>query len=313
MIRTFSWLLTAALLGGSALGCGDDDGTMTETDAGSGDDGGGTVTPDNCPADAPDRDQMQGTCCYRVSNADRQEMPEYRLSGLKILSPTSLSNAVVRGLLTSALDEERFNWIFRGNVTGTDVAIETGYGERNADGTFSFVMGTAPAPGEATRWDPITLMGTLGSDEVITSEPFDGALTVPVFDTDGETLTAEFPLRALELNMVQLTEERSCIGERRASSYSTDDALLTSYVTVEDAKGVSIVVGDTLNTTLCMFAAGMSSESGTCDDTPQADWAVPPDSMCDASGCTMGGCDASTCNAWQITGEFSAHAVEITD
>jgi len=311
MIRTFSWLLTAALLGGLALGCGDDDGMMTETDAGpSGSDGGGE-TPANCPAEAPDRDQMQGACCYRVSNADRMDMPEYRLSGLKILTPTSLSNAVVRGLLTSALDEERFNWIFRGAVTGTDVAVETGYGERNEGGTFSFVMGGAPAPGDANRWDPITLNGMLSTSETITSEPYDGALTVPVFDTDGTTLTAEFPLQALELEMAQLSEQRSCIGERRASSYSTEEGLLTAYVTVEDAKGVSIVVGDTLNTTLCMFAAGMSSESGTCDDTPQADWAVPPDSMCDASGCTMGGCDASACNAWQITAEFAAHGVEI--
>ncbi len=303
MIRRLSWLAIAA---GLALtgGCGDDGGGTTPTDS-------GTSTP--CPRTSPDREGMMGACCYRVRNEGaRLDAPEMRLAELKVTAPTSLSNTLVRSLLKSALDDERFNWIFRSAVTGGDIAIETGYGERNADATFSFASGTAPSPGDANRWNPVTLTGTI-ADEVVMTGALDGAMTVPVFDDDGVTLTAEFPLRGLALTSVTLTEDRSCIGSRNSVQYTTDSGLLEAYITVEEAKTVPIVVGSTLDTTLCMFVAGRSSEEGTCDDTPQADWPVPPDSMCDTSGCSMGGCDASDCNAWHLTSEFAAHGVEITD
>ena len=55
-------------------------------------DGGGATTctevPGNCPSEAPDRDQMCGACCWRVSNADRLDRPELRVAGMKITTPT---------------------------------------------------------------------------------------------------------------------------------------------------------------------------------------------------------------------------------
>ena len=109
------------------------------------------------------------------------------------------------------------------------------------------------------------------------------------------------------------THGRTCVGERRASSYETGPGRFGGFITVEDAKSHRVVVGSTLDTTLCMFVAGMATEAGACDDTPQTDWPVPPNSLCDGSGCGLGGCDASTCNAWQILSELAAHGVEIRE
>lgn len=306
MIRSLSWLSICAALT-MAAGCGDDGGG-DDTDGGmTGGDAAATVM---CPPDAPDRESMMGACCYREPNTGaRAEAPEFRLTNVALQSPASLNSGVVHGLLRNALNRELFNWIFRIEISGTNATITTGYGQRNDDSTFSFVMGGAPAPGDPNRWDPVTAPGTIGGETVMT-EPLDGSITLPIFEEDGTTLSTELPLRSLELNMATMSEERSCIGIRRPGGYQTDQGMLTAYIMVEDAKVTDVAA---LTTTLCNFVASVPS-GGDCDTTPQSEWNIQPDSVCDDTGCSMGGCNpAADCNAWQVTSEFAAHAVEITN
>jgi hypothetical protein len=278
-------------------------------------DGGPIVV--NCPTTAPMREEMMGACCFRTSNADRLDMPELRLAGVRITAPGSLSSPIVAGLLSAAFDAELFNWLLRFEVTGTDVTVTTGYGQRNADGTFSFTMGAAPAPGPTDRWDPVTAMGTIAG-ETITVPALNGTITTPVFQEDGTTLQLELPIRNLELEMATLTAERSCIGRRAASGYVTSDGALSGYITVEDADAGMLMVGETVNTTLCMFTAGLTGDEFmgmTCADVSRDMWPMAnrPDSLCDGTGCTQGSCDPATdCNAWRIEAGFAAQGVTVS-
>jgi len=269
--------------------------------------------PDNCPPDALDRADLCGACCWRESNADRLDQPELRMSAIRITTPTSLSNVVVRGLLTAGVDEERFNWIMRLTVDGPTVMVEHGYGERNdADATFSFVSGIAPGPGDANRWDRRSVAGTL-TDETLVTETTPGLTVIPTFDVDRTSMSVELPLRELTIDRMVLSHDRTCVGERRTSSYGTDDGDLTTYITRADATGRPVKASGALDTTLCMFMSGRPAEEGTCDDLPQEDWPVPLDSLCDDTGCVFGGCAPATCNAWQVNAELAFHGVEIVD
>ncbi len=332
------------LLGaGLALGaCGDDDGDDDDDMTDSGTDSGGGAT---CPRQAPSPTQLMGPCCSRASNADRQMAPELRLSSIQIDTPASLASPVVAGLLTAALNEERFNWLIElTGLDGTSSMIRTGYGKRNADDTFSFVDGAAPSPGDADRWNPVmTSITQMG--ESVSAEPLDEAFTLPIFDEMNE-LQLELPLYALELERATLSEGRNCVGVRSGSRYTTDGDV-TTYIRLEDAIAGNLMVGEIM-TTLCMFTAGLQSEPGNCPMYPRittttcdpmnsqcgtrtggpggacimhdgmnvCGWQFPPDSKCDATGCTKGGCDpyddVNGCNAWQLSGSISAHAVEIT-
>ena len=303
--------LAAAILTLSlAVGCGDDDGTtgdggMVGIDANV--DGG----PITCmpPDMAPMPEGMTGACCYRVSNADRLDAPEMRLAGIRVTQPTPLNNVVIQQLLRDALDAELFNWIFESTITGTDISVRTGYGERSADGTFSFVMGVAPGPGDADRWDPVTAMGTI-TGEIVTTMPVSETLTVPVLEEGTTTVVTELPLRGLTLEMATLSEDRSCIGTRGPAAYRTGDGMLTAFIDVEESKSV-LIDTEALMATLCDLLRGQATEGTNCVE-PQDTWTVPPDSTCDATGCTAGGCTPTTCNAWQVRAEFAAHGVEIT-
>ncbi len=185
-------------------------------------------------------------------------------------------------------------------------------------------MGAAPTDtgGDANRWDPITLNGTITGDAV-SAPTYDGTLTVPVFDTmDPTLLVLELPLKSLTIDMACLAEDRSCVGARSGSQYRTNGGHLSGYITVTDADAghLDVSLGTvSINTTLCMYIAGMSAMPDTCADYPQSTWAVQPDSMCDATSCqgntpgTTDVCDpATTCNAWKIVGGFAAQGVEIT-
>lgn len=306
MIRKLSWLVVCGALAGA--GCGDDDGGTPDSGGGGADGGDGV----SCPSGAPMREQMMGECCYRIANdGERANAPEFRLAALDLQSPESVSGLLIAGLLRSGLDEETFNWIMKLEITDSTVAVTTGYGQRNpADNSFSFAMGSAPGPEPADRWDPITVPGTISGD-VVTTEPVMEPFTVPVFDPDGMMVTTEFPLHQLELTMATLSAERSCVGARQGNVYTTDSGSLQAFITVEDAKVTPVMAGP-IDTSLCMLLINMQSDPGTCDDIPRAEWPVPPDSLCDASGCTTGGCDpASDCNAWLVTSGFAAQAVEI--
>lgn len=320
-------LLCAALaLSSFAIGCGDDDSSGT-TDSGTpptdGPAGDAPVMV-SCPMTAPDMGAgMMGACCYRESNASRTDAPEFRIAALNIESPASLSSAIINGALKSYLDAELFNWLV--DVTGADadgeVTVKTGYGQRNADGTFVFCETGVAAPCDPAAWAPASVMGNI-MGETLTSPPANAVVTVPIFSSEDPTMvTLELPLYSLELTNAALTEMRSCIGTRRATSYATTDGALRTFIRVEDAKMGHVEIGTTINTSLCMLIAGMSTVMGDCDTIDQATWMVKPDSLCDMTGsCTANtpgmtdACDPNTtCNAWLVTGEFAAHGVQIVD
>lgn len=304
-MKRVEWLCVLALMSGLAVGCGDDDTGMTGMDTGPGGDdtGPGEV---NCPTSAPDVDSMMGACCYRSENDSAN--PNFRVSGLMIESPRSLASPIVRSLLASNLDGETFNWLIEitGAAADGEITVRTGYGERNADSTFSFTEGSAPGPGDPNRWDPLSVMANL-SGELVTAPPIDGVFSVPVLDEETGEPFLELPLQAFELLGATMSNDRNCVGERTGARYDTSMGMIRTYITIEDAQ--MAMIGDPLNTDLCTFTAGILS--GTCADNDQADWPVQPDAQCTGGTCTDACDGATTCNAWTITGGFSAQSVTI--
>lgn len=314
-------VVTAAAL--ALVACGDDDDT-SPVDAGMVTDGslGMDAGANRCPAKAPMREQMMAPCCYRASNAARLDAPELRLSAIRITKPSSLSSAIISGLLASALDEERFNWLIQISNASAALMIKTGYGERNADGTFGFTMGAAPLLDGGTgadRWDPLTLPGML-TGETLSAPPYAGTFTLPIFAEDG-SISIELPIQGLQLTSAALSENRTCVGNRSATSYDTSMATLQAYLTVEASSQGSIAIGSDLRQQLCMVIAGMIARTdGNCQTIPQSEWPSKPDSLCDTAGCMTNPegmttvCDpTSTCNAWKLDAQFAAHGVEIAD
>jgi hypothetical protein len=318
-------LVALALAGAFMVGCGDDDAPidMGGTDA-------GPPVP-VCPATAPPPDNQMGACCARVSNADRLDAPEMRLAGLRLTAPSgTLTGSIIRGILNKAFDNETFNWLIQASgapMSGDGpVMIRTGYGVRDADGTYAFAIGSAPvAGGDAARWDPITVTGAM-SGETLTTPPYQGAgpLTVPVFDEEDPTrVVVELPLFSLALTEATLTEGRTCLGTRGSSSYNTaTGGRLRAFFRVEDARVRTVTVGTAVNAPLCAIIAGSLTDAAYCDQ-PQSAWTAKPNSLCNDTGCDsntagmMDVCDPSGgmngCNAWEVLGEFAAQGVEVTN
>ncbi len=320
------------------MGCGDDSSPPS--------DGGTDATVDSAPpmGTCPVPDEQMGPCCYYASNAESLDHPALRVAGVQITTPPSLATIIVTTLLVDSLDRELFNWLIDTEISGTDANITTGYGIKNADGTFSFTMGTAPGPGDANRWDPISISGSIAG-EVVSAPVVSETLTVPVLDQDGMNVTLELPLRNMTIEMATLSEDRSCIGQRLPGNrWTSTDGLLTAFITVEDADAGILDVPDAMiHQSLCTFIANMPATAGDCTmptdcpmgytcntdskcarpdnclDTPQNDdtWSAKPDALCDTAGCTQDPgdgsvCDpATTCNAWFISAGFAAQGVTI--
>lgn len=315
-MKRFGWLaVTCALAGVALVGCGDDDGDDTTTGGDMGPAGDmGPPEAVACPADAPNPDELMSPCCFRVSNADRPDNPEFRVTNLQISEPegTALTSGAVLNILALAVEEERFNWLMRATVSGTDVTVETGYGEWDgATSTYNFVDGAAPAPGDPNRWNPITIEGTLSGD-TFSAPPVPGSFTVPIFDESGENLDLELPLNSFEVISATFSEDRTCIGTRVSDgagyrNYETAGDVRT-YITVADAEISNVTQ---LGTTLCNLISGSD-----CEADATADWRNTPNALCDSEGNCTAGCDyAATmdCNAWEIRGQFAAAGVEIAD
>lgn len=314
-MKRAQWLWLALSVAGLAFaGCGDDDNPGVDSGPppmdGGGTDTGEVVDP---PCEMPD--VQSGACCYRESNADQLDAPELRIAFLGLETPPILASNVIANILNEAVREERFNWLIRLEGADADgpVTITTGYGRKSETGTFAFAMGDADPPGDASRWDPQSIEGTL-TGETVTTEPLAEVFTVPVQDDDGSVIL-ELPLRGFRLVSATLSEDRSCIGRGvTAVRYDATQGRVETYITVEDAKAGEVNAGG-ITASLCnilrnALAAGLDD----CDDTPRSEWATPPNSTCDEAGaCTMGGCTAETCNAWQVVGGFAAHGVDITN
>jgi hypothetical protein len=222
-------------------------------------------------------------------------------------------NMLVSGILNEAIREERFNWLIRLEGADADgpVTIVTGYGSKSATGTFAFADGDAPGE-NPTRWDPQSLEGTL-TGETVSTGSLSEVFTVPVQNDDGSVIL-ELPLRGFRLVSATLSEERSCIGNAiSATRFNADAGEVETYISVEDAR-VGMVDAGGIMSTLCNILRGAPLGDVTdCEDTARSEWAVPPDSTCEGGVCTLGGCTADTCNAWQVTSGFAAQGVDITN
>lgn len=274
-------------------------------DAGAG--GDGSTGSTTCP---------EPMCCFRVSQAANQDAPELRIRFIDVQQPANspLAQTIVETVLNQAFERETFNWLVRFTGAASDGPIEimTGFGIRNADGSFTFDTG---------MYAPAVIPGTIANN-VVNSDVYPGPLVVPVYDTAGTMLQIEFPLRDLSIHDQTLTAERSCVGRRQGRSF-VPGAELRGYVSVEDAMGRMINVPP-VTATLCDVLAGEIStpmgETSYCVRTPRTSWAAPPDSLCDTTGCSENAegmtdvCDpATTCNAWHLVAQFAANGVEIND
>lgn len=309
----------AAVAAGAAAwalaGCGGS--TPSSTDAGVTTDAPVTLM---CPtAMVPDPDQQTLPCCYRASQADQLASPEARLRYLDINAPAAspLATPTVIDLLNGSLQREVFNWLFR--VEGADgdgaITITTGVGRRAADGTYAFSTGAAG--GDPDSYLPVTLDGTITGEEISTGV-LDGTITVPIFDDTGTTLQFELKLHSLQVEGVTLSNDRSCIGSLlNARGRFQTAATLSGYILVSEARESPINVPGVMGT-LCGVVAGSVTSATYCDDNAQASWTVPPDSLCDMTGCRLDPgdgtvCTDATCNAWRLEADFAAVGVDVTN
>ncbi len=111
-------------------------------------------------------------------------------------------------------------------------------------------------PGEADRWNPITLNGTLAG-ETMTAPPIVGSFTVPIFEEDGTTLAIELPLQAFEVQMATMSADRNCVGLRTGPAYDNTQGSIRTYMTVADAMARRLVVGP-IDNDLCSFTANIT-------------------------------------------------------
>ncbi len=140
-------LFTCALLAYAVTGCGDDKKAPSPADGGDTDAESGV---NYCPVAAPDRDDLDPSCCFRASNAERQAAPQFRLTSLQISQPATLDSVLLTPVIEGALGNETFNWLLE--VSGADadgaVDVRMGIGLRKDDATFEFANGNAKAPGD---------------------------------------------------------------------------------------------------------------------------------------------------------------------
>ncbi len=327
------WIAFSLMVSLLGAGCGDDGGGGTDagrdapaTTDGGGDGGGGdggtdgSTLVDCAPlrAVAPNPEGIQDApCCYRKDNSADPANAELRLTSLQLTRPSSLAEGIVRGVLQGAFDKETFNWLIALQAgEGGATMVRTGYGVRADDGTFRFAEGDAPSPGDATRWDPISVEATF-MGETFSTAALDRVLTVPILTDDGMGVQLELPLLGLELQSVTLSEGRSCIGRYASSLWDGSQASIRAFVRMEDAKQGEVMLGGS-PISLCNVLAGRTFAMDNCEnDRPM--WGSKPDALCDDTGCRVDPgdgsvCDPDTsCNAWLLEGGAAAHGVEITN
>ena len=320
------WMAALALCG-LALGCDGGDGGA---DAGPGETDAGPVADSGprrvCPTtNVPAPEELMGACCWRHSNAEQLATPELRLAYLQITAPegSTLTSVTLTSVLNTAMQQETFNWLVRGEGSEGDgpATLVTGFGRRQADGTYAFSGGAAD--GDPDTWCPVTLDGTV-TGENLTTSALEGSVTVPIFDEEGENVQLELTLRQVEITSAVLSEDRSCVGVKVARPFTyTPAGTLQGFIVVAGAIGGEIVVPG-IETTVCTAIAGEDlGDADYCETTPQGEWATPPDSICNATGCTQNtpgttdACDPANgttgCNAWRIVANFAAAGVDITN
>ncbi len=330
-LTSVRFVLVLTAIGGLALGCdgpGGTDAGPVAHDAGCPmvpalQEGTPPDPPIACPdTDTPAPEEQMGSCCWRHSNADQLDTPEFRLTYLNIVAPmgSALASSTLTRILAESMQQEHFNWLVRGEGSGGDgpITITTGFGRRQADGTYAFASGSAGPDGDPDSWCPVTMDATLTGEEV-SSTAIEGAITVPIFDTTGTALQLELTLRQVAIDTATMSEDRSCIGWNMPRNFTYfPEGQLSGYIEVASARDGMIDVPPVV-TTVCAAIAGSLSDATYCD-RDQSEWATMPDSLCDESGCRTNApcssdiCDpATTCNAWRIVAQFAAAGVDITN
>lgn len=307
--------LTFFVIGLVAAGCDNTSGTDAGVDSG--------PPPRLCPStpDVPAPEELMGPCCWRNDNSTQQDAPEFRLTYLELIEPVGspLASMTLRTVLNGAMQDETFSWLFRTEGAAADgpVTIVTGYGKRQADGTYMFSAGAAD--GDPDAWCPVSIPATLAG-ETVTSDPIVGAVTIPIFDDTGTILQVELTLRNISIDNATWTEARACVGFKTARPFTyTPDAQLTAFIEVEPSR-TQVIMVPPVETTVCAAIAGAIDDPTYCEVVPRNMWMTMPNSLCDAAGCTKNTdgmtdvCDpATTCNAWQVRGAFAAGGVDITN
>jgi hypothetical protein len=273
-----------------------------------------------------------GICCARTNlDGTYVDTPEMRLKYLQIVAPvgSTLASTTIGSVLNANMQSEKFVWLVRVQTPagGGDgpVSITTGFGRPNAVTpiTYSFSLGTAAMPMDPGAWCPVQLSGTL-TGETITSQPYSGVVTVPIFDMAEPTpnVTVQLVLRQLQIDIANWSDAtRTCIGWKSGRPFTyIPQGTLSGYIEVTTAKAGALNVSGIM-TTLCGAIAGSLSDPAYCEQSQSA-WMTPPDSICDPTTsicrvnqpCMSDVCDpATTCNAWHLIAHFAAGAVNITD
>ncbi len=265
-----------------------------------------------CSTNAPMPETQMGACCYRQDQASQLDAPEMRIRHITLTAPAGspLTQTLVGNILNRALEEESFNWLFRVEGAGDEGPVEilTGFGRRDADGTYRFSPSEYP-----TARIPATLTG-----QRVQSEVFDGSVTVPVLTEDGSAVQVELTLRNLQIVDSFYTADRNCVGGWPDGRNTVESAVLTGYIAVADSRMGMIEIPPVM-TTVCSAIAGGLTNGAYCDQ-PQSCWQVQPDSLCDATGCRRNTgcmtdvCDPNTtCNAWFLAGSFAAQGIQISN
>jgi len=161
------------------------------------------------PADT----ELTGSCCHRTLDANQTTAPEMRVSYVQLTEPrgSQLTSSTILNVLNKSVGEERFNWLMRLTPgTGNAISIETGFGRRNGTTSpSSYHFSTTPDP---AAWTSVTVNAMIDGDTV-TSEPFDGTVTLPVLDPNDDTMaTIELALRNVQIVTAELRDNRACIG-----------------------------------------------------------------------------------------------------
>ncbi len=194
-MRLATFFASVMVLGG-ALGC----------DGGGGEEDAGPERPDTgppmamCPTTGtPAPEEQMLPCCFRFDQSGQHDAPEMRLTYIRLVEPEgTLTSMTLATILNQAMQEETFNWLFRveGADADGDVNIVTGFGRREADGTYAFSNGTAS--GDPDTWCPVELPATL-TGETVESEAIPGSITVPIFNMDSTAVQLELTLRQIQI------------------------------------------------------------------------------------------------------------------
>jgi hypothetical protein len=272
-----------------------------------------------CPTTGtPAPEEQMGTCCWRHSNAAQLDTPEMRLTYIDIVAPvgSELSSMVLGTVLNMNNQDESFNWLFRVEGAEADgpVTVTTGFGRRQADGTYQFSNGMAP---DNASWCPVQIEANLAGEE-LTSGPSEGTIVIPIFAADNTTVQVELNLRQITVERATWGEDRSCVGWKSNRPFTyTPAGTLSGFIEVAASREGMIVVPP-INTTVCAAIAGSLADATYCD-MPQDCWDTRPDSICDATGCRANTCDTQVCdpntdcNAWRLVAHFAAAGVDITN